>query len=71
MALQMLITTTITTTFELQSWKGPYGSLSPAPVKEAQWGVEFPPSGFLARSPSHTAIQQLQLLSPLTIGYAG
>ena len=30
---------------ELQSWKGPNGSLSPDPVKEAQWGIEFPTSG--------------------------
>ena len=31
-------------TFELQSWKGPYGSLSPGPAKEAQWGIELPTS---------------------------
>ena len=27
---------------ELQSWKKPHGSLSPAPVKEAQWRIELP-----------------------------
>ena len=33
---------------ELLSWKGPYGSLSLAPVKEAQWGIELPTSGSAA-----------------------
>ena len=30
---------------ELQNWKGPYGSLSPAPVKEAQRGTKLPTAG--------------------------
>ena len=29
---------------ELQSWKGPYGSLDPVPLKGAQWGIELPAS---------------------------
>ena len=38
---------------ELQSWKGPYGLLSPAPVKEAQWGIKLPTSGSAAGCLSH------------------
>ena len=34
---------------ELQSWKGPYGSSSPASVREAQWGIELPTPGSTAR----------------------
>ena len=38
---------------KLQSWKGPYGSSSPAPVKEAQWGIEPPASGSTIRDLNH------------------
>ena len=31
-----------TTTFELQSWKGPSGSSSPAPLKESQGEICSP-----------------------------
>ena len=36
---------------ELDSWKGPYRPSSPASVKEAQQGIEFPNSGSIARDP--------------------
>ena len=29
---------------EVQSWKGPYGGSTPAPLKEAQWGIKLPNS---------------------------
>ena len=34
-------------------WNGPYGSSNPAPVKEAQGGIEPPAVGFL----NHLAVQ--------------
>ena len=38
---------------ELQSWKRPYRSPSPAPVKEAQWGIKLPASGSAAKNLNH------------------
>ena len=35
---------TIRIVLDLQSWKGPYGSSSPAPVKKAQCEIELPTS---------------------------
>ena len=43
---------------ELQSWKGPYGSSSPTPVKEAQWGIKLTTLGSATRDLNHRAIQQ-------------
>ena len=43
---------------ELQRWKGPCGSLSPAPGRETQWGIEPPTSGFTTRYLNHWTIQQ-------------
>lgn len=43
-------------TFKLPSQKGPYGSTSPVPVKEAHWGIELLTSGATARNLCHWAI---------------
>ena len=36
-----------------------YGSSSPTPVKEAQWGIELPASDSTSRCKKHWAIQQI------------
>ena len=43
---------------KLQSWKGPYGSSSPAPIKKAQWGFEPPTSSSTARGLNHFCFQR-------------
>ena len=46
--LIIIIITIIIIISELRSWKGPSRSLSPAPVREAQWGIKLPAFGSAA-----------------------